>query len=325
MNAPATLPARLPMPAEARAFGLEPHQWKVLAEAVFPAAKSPEAIVLALSYCKARKLDIFKRPVHVVPMWNKELGREVETIWPGVNELQVTAARTGKWAGMDPPRFGPDQTLTFEGKTKSGSVSATVTFPEWCEVTVYRLIDGQRCAFTETVYWLETYSRIGRTDVPNEMWQRRSRSQLAKCAKASSLRAAFPEEGEYVAEEMEGKEYAGGVTIDARAEEVAEPLRRTATDWWDGASLEIPPNGGGWQRWCGRMTNAINAAPDVRRLYVLMDDNKLHTEALAAENKRAAETLRALFGAREADLAGDGDDAETAELAADADPAEAAA
>jgi hypothetical protein len=83
-----------------------------------------------------------------------------------------------------------------------------------------------------------------------------------------------------------------------------------------GASLEIPPNGD-WQKWCGRMTKAINAAPDVRRLLALMDDNKRHMMDLEASNKRAAETLHALFVSREADLAGDGDD-----LAGDGDDAE---
>lgn len=219
MNAPANLPARLPMPPTVHAQGITPAQWKVLTEAIFPAAKSPEAVELAIAYCRSRNLDIMRRPVHIVPMWNRDLGREVETVWPGINEVQVTASRTGKWAGMDPPRFGPDETRDFQGKSER----YTVTFPEWCEVTVYRIIEGQRCAFTETVYWIETYSRMGKYDAPTEMWRRRTRSQLAKCAKAASLRAAFPEEGEYTAEEMEGKDYAGGVTIDARAEPAPEP------------------------------------------------------------------------------------------------------
>jgi hypothetical protein len=57
-----------------------------------------------------RGLDPFKRPVHIVPVWNSSLGREVETVWPSINELETTAARTGAWAGIDPPDFGPLQT-----------------------------------------------------------------------------------------------------------------------------------------------------------------------------------------------------------------------
>lgn len=200
---------RLPLPANVEE--MDARKWKVLVESVFPNAKTTEAVVMALDYCKARKLDIFKRPVNIVPMWNKSLGREVETVWPGINEVQTTAARTGKYAGMDEPKWGPDIQRTF----KNGSCpDVTVTFPEWCSVTVYRIVDGQRCAFTEPVFWIEAYAH-GKTEAPNSMWAKRPRGQVLKVAKAFSLRAAFPEEGEYVAEEMEGKEIeAGGVVIE---------------------------------------------------------------------------------------------------------------
>jgi len=208
-----TLPdVRLAAPSSALAeLGIDVGTWKVLTESIFPSAKTPEGVLLAVRYCQARKLDIMRRPVHVVPMWSKALGREVETVWPGIAEVQTTAARTGQWAGMDAPRFGPDKTRTFEGRVKSSDgwqdMQVTVTFPDWCEVTVYRVVQGTRCPFTETVWWEETYSRAGgaRSEVPTDMWVKRPHGQLLKCAKAASLRAAFPEEADYTAEEMEGK------------------------------------------------------------------------------------------------------------------------
>ena len=208
-----TLPAvRLAAPAAALTeLGLDVGTWKVLTESIFPSAKTPEGVLLAVRYCQARKLDIMRRPVHVVPMWSKALGREVETVWPGIAEVQTTAARTGQWAGMDAPRFGPDKTRTFRGRVRGEDgwqeIEVTVTFPAWCEVTVYRVVQGTRCPFTETVWWEETYSRAGgaRSEVPTDMWVKRPHGQLLKCAKAASLRAAFPEEADYTAEEMEGK------------------------------------------------------------------------------------------------------------------------
>ena len=207
------LPAvRLAAPAAALTeLGLDVGTWKVLTESIFPSAKTPEGVLLAVRYCQARKLDIMRRPVHVVPMWSKALGREVETVWPGIAEVQTTAARTGQWAGMDAPRFGPDKTRTFRGRVRGEDgwqdIEVTVTFPAWCEVTVYRVVQGTRCPFTETVWWEETYSRAGgaRSEVPTDMWVKRPHGQLLKCAKAASLRAAFPEEADYTAEEMEGK------------------------------------------------------------------------------------------------------------------------
>lgn len=95
-------------------------------------------------------------------------------------------------------------------------LQVTVTFPDWCEVTVYRVVQGTRCPFTETVWWEETYARAGgaRSEVPTDMWVKRPHGQLLKCAKAASLRAAFPEEADYTAEEMAGK------VIEADGEEV---------------------------------------------------------------------------------------------------------
>lgn len=225
----ATIRPRLPMPA---GLSVTSSQWRVLVDAIFPSAKTPEAVVLALDYCKARNLDPMKRPVHIVPMWSRAKNSYVETVWPGIGELEITASRTNAWAGMEAPKFGPMIVRKFEGTVRDDDnrgqnkkIGATVRFPEWCEVTVYKWLHGQKHPYTETVYWEEIYARIGRSEVPNDMWQKRPRGQLAKCAKAASLRAAFPEEvTDYAAEEMEGKELGqGGIVIDAEAEANALP------------------------------------------------------------------------------------------------------
>jgi len=231
-------------------LGIDLGTWRVLTESIFPSAKTPEGVLLAVRYCRARKLDILRRPVHVVPMWSKALGREVETVWPGIAEVQTTAARTGQWAGMDPPRFGAEQTRTFEGRVKSHDswqdIQVRVTFPDWCEVTVYRIVQGTRCPFTETVWWEETYARAGGAgcEVPTDMWRKRPRGQLLKCAKAASLRAAFPEEADYTAEEMAGKVIEAdslpvtGENTDAVIEP-AEPADRQAGSVADSETLEM--------------------------------------------------------------------------------------
>ena len=187
-------------------FGIDRASWRALTEAVFPAAKTTDAIVLALSYCRARKLDPFKRVVHIVPVYDRESGGYIETVWPGIAEHRITAFRTKQYAGADAASFGPTVEKQFKGETKRGAVSITLKFPDWCQVTVYRLIDGQRVPLPgPRVYWLETYSRMGRTEVPNEMWQKRPFGQIEKCAEAAALRRAFPEElgDEATSEEVE--------------------------------------------------------------------------------------------------------------------------
>lgn len=218
MNAVVTIEGpRLPYhPAVADRFNVDQGAWRVLTDAVFPAAKRPESIIMALAYCRARNLDIFKKPVQIVPIWDSKRGEMVDTVWPGIAELRTTAMRTGSFAGFEETTFGPmiEETL--------GTV--TMRYPEWAQCTVYRLVGGVRVPFVgPKVYWLETYAteKKGST-VPNSMWRKRPRGQIEKCAEAAALRRAFPEElgNEYAAEEIEGRELGQGfreMTVTAAA------------------------------------------------------------------------------------------------------------
>ena len=171
-------------------FGVSKAEWMALVDAVFPSAKSAESVILALSYCAARKLDPMKKPVHIVPIWNREKRRYDETVWPGIGELRTTAFRTGLYAGRDATKYGEMITK----KIGSGDAAVTITFPEWAQITVYRTVNGQRVAFEgPAVYWEETFSEA-KGGAPNAMWRKRPHSQLDKCAEAAALRAAFPEE-----------------------------------------------------------------------------------------------------------------------------------
>lgn len=191
---------RLPYhPAIQERFGVDQTAWRALVDAIFPTATQTESVILALSYCRARRLDPFKRVVHIVPIWSKAEGRMVDTVWPGIGELRTTAMRTKDYAGKDETVFGPDVSMDLGG--------VVLAFPEWAQVTVYRIVRGQRVAFTgPKVRWLETYATAKRdTDAPNDMWRNRPYGQIDKCAEAAALRAAFPEEigSDYIPEEVE--------------------------------------------------------------------------------------------------------------------------
>lgn len=197
-----TLPANIQIALKERNIDLA--VWNTLQNSVFPGAKD-ESIILAVDYCKARKLDILKKPCHIVPMqitlsgekergsdgkfYDKKIWRDV--IMPGIYEQRITAFRTGQMAGQDEPVFGG--TISFKG----------VDAPEWCRVTVYRFINGERCAFSHTEYFSEACATTKEGKI-NSMWSKRPRGQLAKCAEAGALRKAFPDElgGVITAEEV---------------------------------------------------------------------------------------------------------------------------
>jgi phage recombination protein Bet len=184
-------PPRLPYVLEVKdRYGIDEEAWRALVEAIFPNAHSVGSIILVLAYCKSRKLDVFKRNVHIVPIWDKDKRQYVDTIWPGIGELRTTAFRTGEYAGRDETVFGEDMTSEWG----SGRETLKVVHPEWAQVTVYRMVHGQRVAFTgPRVYWLETFAAT-KDGFPNSMWVKRPRGQIEKCAEGGSLRAAFPEE-----------------------------------------------------------------------------------------------------------------------------------
>lgn len=215
---------RLPYhPKLQETFGIDKAGWSTLIDVVFPNATSAESVILAISYCHARKMDPFKRPVHIVPIWSAAQNKMVDSIWPGIGELRTTAFRTGQYAGRDPANFGPDVTESV------GSVQ--MTYPLWCQVTVYRMLGGQRVAFHgPKVYWRETYATRRRdSDDPNEMWATRPYGQIEKCAEAAALRAAFPEEvgNDYIPEEVEHPRVAATVAPEqVNGSKVLEEARR---------------------------------------------------------------------------------------------------
>jgi phage recombination protein Bet len=173
----------------------------VLGSSLYPGANK-NSIAMVLEYCRAAKLDPMQKPVHIVPMWDSKAGQMRDVIMPGVNLYRTQAARSGQFAGMSEPEFGPMVRATIGGQE--------VEYPEWCRVTVKRLMPGMQCAeFTAVEYWIENYAIKGgkeKSVAPNAMWTKRPRGQIAKCASAQALRIAFPEiASQPTAEEMEGK------------------------------------------------------------------------------------------------------------------------
>ncbi|HEX8030320.1 MAG TPA: phage recombination protein Bet [Vicinamibacterales bacterium] len=100
-----------------------------------------------------------------------------------IDLMRTRAADTGEYAGSDD--------AVFTGTSKEEDFAASVT--------VYRLVQSQRCAFTATARWAEYKPDSA------HMWQRMPHTMLAKCAEALALRKGFPRQlaGLYAAEEMD--------------------------------------------------------------------------------------------------------------------------
>jgi len=160
--------------------GIDPMLWNAIGASIFPGA-SDESKLMAIDYCKSRGLDIMKKPCHIVPMNVKDSKTNQygwrDIIMPGIAELRITAERTGKYAGQDAAIFGPMVEIQF------GRDSHLV--PEFCTITVYKMVAGQRVPYTNTEYFEES-ANTTKDGSLNSMWTKRKRKQLEKCAEAGA-------------------------------------------------------------------------------------------------------------------------------------------
>ncbi len=205
---------------------------RAMKSSLYPGA-SDDSIEMVLSYCQATGLDPMTKPVHIVPMRVKigenpdgspKMGMR-DVIMPGIGKYRIDAARTGQYAGCSEPEFGPLRTMESMREVWSDGPNNrrqktlqpfSFEYPEWCRVTVRKLLGNQLVEFSAKEYWLENYASKA-DGTPNAMWEKRAFGQLAKCAEAQALRKAFPEAvgSQPTAEEMEGKEIIEGETIRA--------------------------------------------------------------------------------------------------------------
>ncbi len=179
----------------------------VLASSLYVGAKR-ESIELVLAYCEATGLDPMQKSVNIVAMnaKNPQTGNYEwrDVILPGIGFYRIQADRSKVMAGITEPEFGPITTANLKDMNNK---EVQATFPEWCKITVKKIVGEHIVDFTVKEYWLENYATDSdQSTAPNSTWRKRSRGQLAKCAEAQALRKAFPEVGAHpTAEEMEGK------------------------------------------------------------------------------------------------------------------------
>lgn len=220
---------------------------KAIKEILYPDSTEAEA-QMVWSYCKARNLDPMLKPVHLVPMQVKtnrtdKDGKAVyesrKQVMPGIATYRIDAARTGQYAGMSEPEFGPVLTETMEESDYKGKgKKCTFSYPEWCRITVKKIVQGMVVEFTAKEYWKENYATSGRwSKIPNEMWQKRAYGQLAKCTEAQVLRKAFPEAvpHQYTKEEMDGKIH------DVNTRSFPAPRKETVAKIIESVEVAAPP------------------------------------------------------------------------------------
>lgn len=135
-----------------KARGLESWQWNVLRTSIYPGAKD-ESILMAVDYCRVRKLDVMLKPVHLVPMEVKD-AKSGQKSWrdvpmPGIYTYRTIAHRTGLYLGHSEPEYG-------EADEMEGS-HGIIAVPRWCRMVFYRWnpLVNQKSEFPVKVFFAE--------------------------------------------------------------------------------------------------------------------------------------------------------------------------
>lgn len=136
-----------------------------------------DELKLFLYQCERTGLDPLTKQIY----FQKRAGRVV--IITSIDGYRLVAARTGQHAGTD------DAVLDNEKE------------PNKASVTVYRMINGVKSAFTASARWSEYCPPKGQ----DHMWIKMPCTMLSKVAESLALRKAFPNDlgGVYTKEEMD--------------------------------------------------------------------------------------------------------------------------
>jgi phage recombination protein Bet len=142
---------------------------KVLRDSLFRGFTDAE-VNYSLAICNQLQLNPLLKQIHFIKRSTK--AGPVITAQTGIDGFRLAAQRAGGYAGSDDAVFeyGPDKK------------------PTKAVVTVYKMVDGQRCPFTASARIEEYYQAAG------GQWDRMVHVMLAKCAEALALRKAFPAE-----------------------------------------------------------------------------------------------------------------------------------
>lgn len=160
-----------------------------------------DELALFVATCNRTGLDPFARQIHAISRWDARENRYVMGIQVGIDGLRLIAERSGLYRGQLPLEWcGPD------GEWKQAWLSDEP--PVAARAAVLKASFDQ--PLTRIAHMREYVQTVERTiegrkrRVPNRMWESMPAGQIAKCAEALALRAAFPAEmsGLYTVEEM---------------------------------------------------------------------------------------------------------------------------
>ena len=180
---------------------LTPEQVELIKKTVAKGATDDELELFA-HVCNRTGLDPFARQIYAIKRRQKNEANEwVENMvfQVSIDGFRLIAERSGKYRGQTPPVFydkaGNEREVWLDPKTP----------PSACK------IGAHRAGAVEPLWGIAVFDEFKQTKYGGEltkMWKEKPSVMIAKCAEATALRKAFPQElsGLYIHEEMEPTE-----------------------------------------------------------------------------------------------------------------------
>jgi len=149
-------------------------------------APTEAELMLHFDFCARKGVHPLERLIY----FTKRQGKY--TPITSIDYMRMRAESSGVYAGSDD--------AVFKGGVKIGQKE----YPVSATVTVWKLVEAQRCPFTATARWSE-YAPEDLASNAAFMWRTKPYVMLAKCAEALALRKAFPGQltGLYTQEEFD--------------------------------------------------------------------------------------------------------------------------
>ena len=162
-------------------FGLSKNEVNMLKGTIAKGSTDPE-MRMFLYQANYVKLNPFKNQCRLIIRGGNNRSATFQTTIDGYRSI---AHRSNAYAGMDDIKYDTEDDDN----------------PKWAKVTVYKMVQGTKVAFTSKARWSEY---LPEKENARFMWKRMPYLMLGKVAEALALRKAFPEDlaGIYTEDEM---------------------------------------------------------------------------------------------------------------------------
>jgi phage recombination protein Bet len=187
-----------------KTFSYNPDAALMIGAGIIPDA--PRGVVEGFfEFCNGNGLNPWNKDAYMLEYWNATKGGKDYAYISNYRELLKVAAKSGDYAGIDPVLYNERRNEAGQMVYNTmAEVIASGKPPVTAQVTVYKIIGGQRFAFSYQVACSE-YVKVKKDGQPYGNWKTMLFTMLEKVVMSRAIRLTWPVEtgGFHVEEEIQ--------------------------------------------------------------------------------------------------------------------------